>query len=87
MALFSRFCKAKPPYSETAQQVLKLPLTSSADCYALALIGHTSWRIPDYYCFVESDVFFVPENFKRYLRVKNFTDSNVPRMLGHVWNH
>ena len=40
MALFTRFCKAKPPYSETAEQVPKPPLTSSADCYALALVGH-----------------------------------------------
>ena len=41
MALFTRFCKAKPPYSETADQVPDSPLTSSADCYALALVGNT----------------------------------------------
>ena len=44
MALFTRFCKAKPPYSETAEQVPKPPLTSSADCYALALVGNTMRR-------------------------------------------
>lgn len=47
----------------------------------------SGWSLPDYYCFIESDVFFVPENFKRYLRLKNFTDSSVPRMVGHVWTH
>ena len=41
MALFTPFCKAKPPYSETAEQVPISPLTSSADCYALALVGNT----------------------------------------------
>ena len=40
MALFTRFCKVKPPYSETAEQDPKPPLTSSADCYAPALVGN-----------------------------------------------
>ena len=44
MALFTRFCKAKPPYTETADQVPDPPLTSSADCYALALVGNSESR-------------------------------------------
>ena len=50
MALFTRFCKAKPPYSETADQVPDSPLTSSADCYALALVGNrVTEKEPDHH--------------------------------------
>ena len=51
MTLFTRFCKSKPPYSETADQVPDPPLTSSADCYALALVGNICTMSSEF-CFV-----------------------------------
>ena len=40
VSVFALICKIKPLYSETAEQVPQTPLTSSADCYALALLGN-----------------------------------------------
>ncbi|CAD7958635.1 unnamed protein product [Amoebophrya sp. A120] len=41
--------------------------------------------IPDWYCFLESDVYFIPENFKRYALLNNYDPWRQALFLGHVW--
>lgn len=40
--------------------------------------------IPDWYCQIESDLYFIPENFRRFLKLRGFQPDS-PEILGHVW--
>lgn len=49
------------------------------------------WRLPDYYCIVESDTYFIPENFKRFSMLQNLNalpeGERSKLYLGQVWSH
>ncbi|CAD7964401.1 unnamed protein product [Amoebophrya sp. A25] len=42
-------------------------------------------QLPDWYCQIESDLYFIPENFERFVKLRHF-DSDTPLYLGHVWS-
>lgn len=45
-----------------------------------------SIRPPAWYCQVESDVYFIPENFKRFAKLRNYDGYGpIPEHIGHVW--
>ncbi|CAD7940205.1 unnamed protein product [Amoebophrya sp. A120] len=48
------------------------------------LQGNTKSELPDWYCQIESDLYFIPENFERFVNLRNF-DANIPYYLGHIW--
>eukprot|EP00392_Amoebophrya_sp_AT5.2_P006519 g6531.t1 len=41
-------------------------------------------KTPDWYCQIESDLYFIPENFERFVKLRNF-DPDTPLYLGHIW--
>ncbi|CAD7962488.1 unnamed protein product [Amoebophrya sp. A25] len=62
--------------TDEAKNEQEVVLTNSADGIKF---------IPDWYCFLESDVYFIPENFKRFALLRGYDPWRQALFLGHVW--
>jgi len=62
-------------------------LPNTVEKYHVALIALLrSMGQLDFWCLIESDTYFIPENFKRYLHLQNLNLSE-PLFLGAMWTH
>ena len=72
---------------EASMRSISSQKTTEETNYSTAHLRSRERRIPPaWYCQIESDIYFVPENFKRFAKLRAYDGySDNPLYIGHVW--